>query len=92
MTEYTRALDLDPDVLQSAANTGFNAQITTPEQQALIDFLIARAYAKRGNADGALDYLRRAKQGHYKNIASVYTQPEFSLLWKDPRLGEIVKR
>lgn len=92
MTEYTRALELDPDVLQSAANTGFNAQITTPEQQALIDFLIARAYAKRGNADGALDYLRRAKQGHYKNIASVYTQPEFSLLWKDPRLGEIVKR
>jgi tetratricopeptide (TPR) repeat protein len=92
MTEYTRALELDPDVLQSAANSGFNAQITTPEQQAVIDFLIAKAYAKRGNPDGALDYLRRAKQEHYKDIASVYTEPEFSLLWKDPRLGEIVKR
>lgn len=92
MTEYTRALELDADILESAANDGFNAQITNLQQRAVVDFLLAKAYAKRGNADGALDYLQRAKQAHYRDLASVYTEPEFSILWKDPRLGEIVKR
>ena len=64
----------------------------TAEQRAVVNFLIAKAYAKRGNMEGALDYLQRAKQGHYKDMASVYTQQEFSLLWNDPRLATIVKR
>jgi tetratricopeptide (TPR) repeat protein len=92
MAEYTRALELDADILDSAANDGFNAQITNLAQRAVVDFLIARAYAKRGNKDGALDYLRMAKQAHYRDLASVYTEPEFAFLWKDPRLAEIVKR
>lgn len=92
MTEYTRALELDADILSSNDAQGISAQIMTPEQRAVVNFLIAKAYAKRGNAEGALDYLQRAKQGHYKDMASVYTQPEFSLLWNDPRLATIVKR
>ena len=92
MTEYARAIELDADILSSADAQGISAQIMTPEQQAVVDFLIARAYAKRGNVEGALDYLQRAKQGHYREMASVYTEPEFSVLWKDPRLTLIVKR
>jgi tetratricopeptide (TPR) repeat protein len=92
IAEYTRALQLDADILSSPETEGVNAQIRTPEQQAMVDFLIAEAYAKRGNLEGALDYLRRAKEAHYKNMASVYTTPEFSALWKDPRLAAIVKR
>lgn len=92
MTEYARAIELDADILNSAEAQGITAQIATPEQQALVDFLIAKAYAKRGNVEGALDYLQRAKQGHYKDMASVYTEPEFSILWKDPRLATIAKR
>lgn len=92
ITEYTRALELDADILSSPESEGVNAQIRTPEQQAMVDFLIAKAYAKRGNVEGALDYLRRAKEAHYKDMASVYTAPEFSALWKDPRLTAIVKR
>lgn len=91
MTEYARALELDADILSGADKEGVFAQITTPEQHALIQFLIAKAYAKRGNLDGALDYLRRAKDGHYRQIASVYTDPVFAPLWKDPRLTAIVK-
>lgn len=92
MTEYTRALELDADILSSSEAQGISAQIMTAEQRAVVNFLIAKAYAKRGNLEGALDYLQRAKQGHYKDMASVYTQQEFSLLWNDPRLATIVKR
>jgi len=64
MTEYARALELDADIL-SDSNNGAFAQVSTPEQRARISFLIAKAYIKRGNVEGALEYLRRAKEGHY---------------------------
>ena len=92
MTEYARALELDADILNSSEAQGITAQIMTPEQKAVVDFLIAKAYAKRGNVEGALDYLQRAKQGHYRDMASVYTDPAFSVLWTDPRLPTLVKR
>lgn len=91
MNEYARALELDADILSSTDKEGVLAQISTPEQQALISYLIAKAYAKRGNLDGALDYLQRAKNEHYREIASVYSDPVFAALWKDPRLTAIVK-
>ncbi len=91
MTEYSRALELDPDIISPSEN-GVMAQVRTAEQQARINFLIAKAYAKRGNIDGALDFLQRAKNGRYPNMNDVYTDQEFAVLWTDPRLAKIVKR
>jgi len=90
MTEYSRALELDADVL-STSPEGVVAQVSTPEQRARISFLIAKSYMKRGNLDGALEYLRRAKEGHYPEMSSVYKDPVFTPLWNDPRLAKIVK-
>ena len=91
MTEYARAIELDPDILDSSRN-GVIAQISTPEQRARINFLIAKAYAKRGNVEAALDYLRRAKDGRFQDMKRVYAEQEFAMLWTDPRLEKIVKR
>lgn len=91
MTEYARALELDSDVM-SDNEGGTIAQVMTPEQHAHVLFLIAKSYIKRGNLDGALDYLGRAKEGHYHDLASVYSDPDFAPLWKDPRLAKIVSR
>jgi tetratricopeptide (TPR) repeat protein len=91
MTEYARALELDSDVLSNTEG-GAIAQVMTPEQHAHVLYMIAKSYIKRGNVDGALDYLGRAKQSHYRNLASVYTDPDFSPLWTDPRLAKIVSR
>jgi len=91
MTEYARALELDADIL-SDSNNGAFAQISTPEQRARISFLIAKAYIKRGNVEGALEYLRRAKEGHYSDLSKVYEDKDFAPLWTDPRLQKIVKR
>jgi len=91
MTEYARALELDADVL-STTQEGTVAQVATPEQRARVSFLIAKMYMKRGNKDGALEYLRRAKDGRYPEMSSVYKDPAFTALWDDPRLAKIVKR
>ena len=91
MTEYARALELDADVLSNSEG-GAIAQVMTPEQHAHVLFMIAKSYMKRGNLDGALDYLGKAKEGHYHDLASVYNDPDFAPLWKDPRLAKIVVR
>ena len=91
MTEYSRALELDADIL-SSAQEGIIAQVATPEQRARIAFLIAKSYMKRGNIEGALDSLRKAKELHYPDLAKVYSDPVFTVLWEDPRLAKIVKR
>jgi Flp pilus assembly protein TadD len=90
MNEYTRAMELDPDVF-TAGNTGIIAQLKSPEQIARTDYLIAKTFARKGNVEGALDYLRRAKDGHYPQLADVYVDKEFAALWQDPRLASIVK-
>ena len=91
MTEYSRALELDADIL-SGNQGGVIAQVSTPEQRARIAFLIAKSYMKRGNLDGALDSLRKAKELHYPELSKVYSDPVFTALWEDPRLAKIVKR
>ncbi len=91
MTEYTRALELDADILSS--NPGaVVAHVSTPEQRARVAFTIARAYAKRGNLEGALEYLKRAKDQNYPDMKKVYSDQTFAALWDDPRLQQIVKR
>jgi|SRR5271166_1580624 len=91
MTEYARALELDADILSDSDN-GAYAQLSTPEQRAKISFLIAKAYIKRGNVDGALEYLRRAREQHYPDMSKVYEDKDFAPLWTDPRLQKIIKR
>ena len=91
MTEYARALELDADILNES-ESGISARVSTPEQRARVNFLIAKAYAKRGNIDGALEYLKRAKDGRFPEMSRVYKEQEFAVLWTDPRLEKIVKR
>jgi tetratricopeptide (TPR) repeat protein len=90
MNEYERAMELDPDVFASG-DTGIVAQLKSPAQAARMDYLIAKTFARRGNLDGALDYLRRAKENHYSQLGDVYGDKEFAVLWQDPRLAGIIK-
>lgn len=92
MKEYSRAMELDGDVFSNNDVGGTTAQLRTPEQRARVSYLIARAYAKRGNLEGALEYLQRAKDDHFPQMANVYQDSEFAGLWKDPRLNKLVPR
>jgi tetratricopeptide (TPR) repeat protein len=91
MTEYARALELNADILNTSGS-GVLLQVSTPEQRGRVDFLIAKAYAKRGNLEGALDYLQRAKECHFSGLGKVYEDAVFTPLWTDARLAKIVKR
>jgi len=91
MTEYARALELNADILSGSAD-GVQVRVSTPEQRGRVDYLIAMAYARRGNFEGSLEYLRRARDEHFSGLQKVYEEKLFAPLWGDPRLEKIVKR
>ena len=91
MTEYGRALELNADILSGSAD-GVQVRVSTPEQRGRVDYLIAMAYMRRGNLEGALEYLRRAREEHFSMLNKVYEEKLFAPLWTDARLEKIVKR
>jgi tetratricopeptide (TPR) repeat protein len=90
IVEYTRAMELDPDVFRSESRTGIAAQIASPEERAQYDYLLAKAYAKRGDLEGCLRCLHKAKEEGYRSLANVYKDEEFSRMRDNPKLHEVV--
>lgn len=90
IAEYTRAMELDPDAFRTETRTGIAAQIASPEERAQYSYLLAKAYAKRGDVEGCLQCLRKAKEEGYRNLANVYRDEDFSRMRENPRLHEVV--
>jgi tetratricopeptide (TPR) repeat protein len=88
--EYARALELDPDALRQNAKVGIAAQISSPEERAQYSYMLAKIYAKRGDTEGCLQCLKRAKEDGYRNLANVYKDEEFVRIRDNPRLHEVV--
>lgn len=88
--EYTRALELNPDAFKTETRAGIAAQIASPEERAQYSYLLAKAYARRGDVESCLQCLRKAKEDGYRNLANVYKDEEFSRMRENPRLQEVV--
>ena len=88
--EYARALELDPDALRRDSKAGVAAQISSPEERAQFSYMMAKIYAKRGDTEGCLQCLRKAKEDGYRNLANVYKDEEFSTMRDNPKLHEVV--
>jgi len=90
IAEYNRALQLDPEVFERRSQTGIAAQMSSPEDRAHYSYVLARMYAKTGDLDRSLTYLRKAMEDGYKGIDDVYKDEEFATLRKDPRFAELM--
>ena len=90
IAEFRRALELDPQALEQNSRTGVTAQVSSPEERARYDFMMAKIYAQRGDVEHCLHCLKMAKEGGYRDLASVYKLEEFSQVRQDARLADIV--
>ena len=90
ISEYVRALELNPDAFNQESKVGIAAQILSPEERAQYAFSLVKAYAKRGDMDNSLQCLKKAKEEGYRNMANVYKDEEFSHMRDNPRLHEVV--
>jgi tetratricopeptide (TPR) repeat protein len=90
MKHYTEALKLDPEVLLRSSQSGVAAQISSPEDRAQYQFVLAKLFAKAGDVDHSIECLKRAKEAGYKQIDKVYKDPEFAAVRLDPRFSGVV--
>jgi tetratricopeptide (TPR) repeat protein len=87
---YKAAFALDPNIFIRVSRTGIMAQSTSPEDRAAFSFMVAKMYAKAGDVDHSLEYLRKAMENGYKKINEVYTDQEFAMLRTDKRFEELM--
>jgi len=87
---YFKAMELDPDIFERTSRGGVLAQLPSPEDRARYDYVLARLYAKTGEPDRSLHYLKKAMEEGYKDIKNVYKDDEFTTLRKDPRFAELM--
>jgi tetratricopeptide (TPR) repeat protein len=87
---YARALVLDPDIFERTSRAGVAAQLSSPEDRAHFDFVMAKLYAKSGDLDRSLLCLRRSMEEGYRGIEDVYKDAEFAGLRKDPRFTQLM--
>jgi tetratricopeptide (TPR) repeat protein len=90
IAEYTRAVELDPEALRHESKVGITAQIASPEERARYSYMLAKIYAKRGDVDGCVQCLKKAKEEGYRDLANVYTDEDFTTMRGNPRLREVV--
>lgn len=87
---YRAAFALDPNIFIRVSRTGIMAQATSPEDRAAFSFMVAKMYAKAGDVDRSLEYLRKAMENGYKHINDVYKDQEFATLRTDKRFEELM--
>jgi tetratricopeptide (TPR) repeat protein len=92
MDAFAKAYIADPTIFDRKAGNGGSIiqERTAPDQPALF-FLMARSFAKMGDAEHAAHYLKLARDGGYKNYKSVSKDPEFAKVIKDPRVQEVLQ-
>lgn len=89
--EYAEAVRLDPDIFEHSSRTGIAAQMSSPQDRAHYSYVLAKLYAKMGDSDHSLQYLRKAMEEGYKKVDDAYKDPEFTELRKDARFTELMK-
>ena len=88
--EFARAVELDPNIFEHRSNTGSALQLRSPLERARFDYALAKVYAKYGNADLSLRYLRMAMEDGYQPIGDVYKDAAFVRIRKDPRFTALM--
>jgi tetratricopeptide (TPR) repeat protein len=90
MEQYTRALQLDPGILLRTAQGGVAARIASPEDRAYYNYVLAKLFAKHGDVEQSIEFLRRAREQGYAHLQDVYKDPEFAFVRLDPRFTDMM--
>jgi Tfp pilus assembly protein PilF len=91
MAVFGKALALDPDVFSRKGGLGSVLQSRTAPDPALFNFLLAKFYARAGDAERSAHYLKLARDYGYKQFRSAENDPEFASVIKDARVQEVLK-
>jgi tetratricopeptide (TPR) repeat protein len=87
---YQTALALDPEVFEHRSTQGVLLQERNVEERAKYHYYLAKLYAKTGNADRALQYVRKALEEGFKDRAKLKEDPEFAGIRDTPEFQQLL--
>ena len=83
---YDRALAIDPKAFDRSAVSGFGTLIQTSQRnEMMMNFNLAKVFAKNGDKDRAISYLYKAAEEGFKEIQKIKGEPAFASLIEDER-------
>ena len=88
---YQKALELDPEVFEHRNASGTLLQERSVEERAKFHYYLAKTYAKAGNQERALQYIRKAIEEGFKDREKFTKEPEFASLKELPEFQELLK-
>ena len=86
---FGKALAIDPDIFARKGGAGAIIQQRTASDPGTLFFLVAKSYAKAGDAERAAHFLKMARDDGYKDFLAAKKDPDFSKVIKDPRVQEV---
>jgi tetratricopeptide (TPR) repeat protein len=87
---YQQALALDPNVFEHRNSQGSLVQERSVEERAKLEYYMAKAYAKSGAIDRALQYIRRSLEDGFKDREKFLKEPEFAGLQDNAEFKQIM--
>jgi tetratricopeptide (TPR) repeat protein len=87
---WQEAVALDPEVFESRSTQGVLLQERSVEERAKFHYALAQTYAKAGQNDRALLYIRKALEEGYKERKKIAEDPAFAALKDLPEFKELV--
>jgi tetratricopeptide (TPR) repeat protein len=91
METFSKALALDPDVFEHKGVGGSVLQQRSAPDPGSLHFVLAKSFAKMGDAERAARYLKMARDEGYKEFRVAEKDPDFATVIRDPRLQEVLK-
>jgi tetratricopeptide (TPR) repeat protein len=87
---YNTAFQLDPEVFEHHNTYGVLLQERTVEERARFHYYLAKIYAKQGQNDRALQYIRKALEEGFTDRKKLLQDPEFAALRDLPEFKELL--
>ena len=90
MGSFSKALTIDPTIFERKGGVGSILQQRAAPNPGLFFFLLAKSFAKAGDAERTAHYLKLSRDDGYKDFATAEKDPEFAKVIQDPRVHEVL--
>jgi Tfp pilus assembly protein PilF len=87
---YEKALTLDPDVFEHRGTAGVLLLERSVDERAKYHYYLAKTYAKAGQGDRALQYIRKSIEEGFKEREKFAKEPEFAFLHENEEFKQLM--
>jgi len=88
---FGKALAIDPEIYSHHGGAGPLIEQRTAEDPGMLFFLLAKSYAKTGDAKHTVQYLKLARDGGYTNFVAAAKDADFARVIKNPQVREALQ-